>query len=83
MWETFEHILKKYFSKTFKNSLTYCNKYDIIYTEKRKGGYRMDNIEKALQNLAEALKSNDSVARVKITITLVKPKPDKAKPESK
>lgn len=43
----------------------------------------MDNIEKALQNLAEALKSNDSVARVKITITLVKPKPDKAKPESK
>ena len=40
----------------------------------------MDNIEKALQDLDEALKSNDSVARIKITITLVKPKPSKAKP---
>lgn len=38
----------------------------------------MDNIEKALQELAEALKSNDTVERVKITITLVKPKPNKA-----
>ena len=38
----------------------------------------MDNIEKALQELAEALKSNDTVERVKVTITLVKPKPSKA-----
>ena len=43
----------------------------------------MDNIEKALQVLAEALKSNDTVERVKVTITLVKPKPNKAKPKSK
>ncbi len=43
----------------------------------------MDNIEKALQDLARALKSNDTVERVKVTITLVKPKPDKAKPENK
>jgi len=42
----------------------------------------MDNIEKALQELARALESNDTVARVKIEITLVKPKPCKAKPES-
>lgn len=40
-------------------------------------------IEKALQDLAKALKDNDAVQRVKITITLVKPKSDKAKPESK
>lgn len=43
----------------------------------------MDAIEKALQALAEALKSNDTVERVKVTITLVKPKESKAKPESK
>jgi len=43
----------------------------------------MDNLEKALQYLAEVLKSNDTVERVKITVTLVKPKPNKAKPESK
>lgn len=42
----------------------------------------MDNIEKALQDLAKALKENDTVERVKVTITLVKPKPSKAKPES-
>ncbi len=41
------------------------------------------DIEKALQDLAKALKDNDAVERVKITITLVKPKPSKAKPESK
>ena len=40
-------------------------------------------IEKALQDLAKALKDNDTVARVKVTITLVKTKPSKAKPESK
>ena len=41
-----------------------------------------NNIEKALQDLAEALRSNDTVERVKVTITLVKPKPSKASPES-
>ena len=40
-------------------------------------------IEKALQDLAKALKDNDTVARVKVTITLVKPKPNKAKPDNK
>lgn len=43
----------------------------------------MDNIEKALQDLAKALQNNDTVERVKVTITLVKPKPSKAKPENK
>lgn len=42
----------------------------------------MDNIERALQDLADALENNDTVARIKVTITLVKPKPSKAKPES-
>ena len=41
------------------------------------------SIEKALQDLAKALNDNDTVQRVKVTITLVKPKPSKAKPESK
>ncbi len=40
------------------------------------------SFEKALQDLAEAVNSNDTVARVKVTITLVKPKPSKASPES-
>lgn len=40
-------------------------------------------IEKALQDLAKALKDNDTVERVKVTITLVKPKPNKAEPKSK
>lgn len=40
-------------------------------------------MEKALQDLAKALENNDAVQRVKVTITLVKPKPSKAKPESK
>lgn len=40
-----------------------------------------NNIEKALQELARALENNDTVARVKIEITLTKPKTSKAKPE--
>lgn len=40
-------------------------------------------IEKALQDLAKALKDNDTVARVKVSITLEKPKSSKAKPKSK
>jgi hypothetical protein len=43
----------------------------------------MENVAKALQDLAEAIKSNAAVERIKVTITLVKPKPSKAKPESK
>lgn len=39
----------------------------------------MDKVEKALQALVEALESNNSVARVTVTITLAKP--SKAKPE--
>lgn len=38
----------------------------------------MESIEKALQSLAEAVKELETVARVTVTITLVKPKPDKA-----
>lgn len=38
----------------------------------------MDKIEKALQDLAEAVKSNETVESVKVTITLKKPKPSKA-----
>ncbi len=38
----------------------------------------MDKIEKALQDLAEAVKSNETVESVKVTITLKKPKPNKA-----
>lgn len=34
----------------------------------------MQNITKALQDLAKAVKSNDTVERVKVTITLKKPK---------
>ncbi len=40
-----------------------------------------NGIEKALQELARAFEDNDTVARVKIEITLVKPKSDKAKPD--
>lgn len=39
----------------------------------------MGDIEKALKDLEKALKSNDSVARVTVTITLIKPKTDKGK----
>lgn len=37
----------------------------------------MGEIEKALKDLEKTLKDNDSVARVTVTITLVKPKTDK------
>lgn len=42
-----------------------------------------NGIEKALKDLAKALESNEAVQRVKVTITLVKPKPNKANPESR
>lgn len=38
----------------------------------------MDNITKALQDLAKAVESNDTVERVKVTITLKKSKTSKA-----
>ena len=43
----------------------------------------MGDIEKALQELAKAVESNKAVERVKVTITLVKPKPGKAQPKTK
>ena len=39
----------------------------------------MKNITKALQDLEKAVNSNDTVASVKVTITLKKSKPSKAK----
>lgn len=43
----------------------------------------MDKITKALQDLAKAVESNDTVERVKVTIVLKKPKQSKASKESK
>ena len=43
----------------------------------------MENITKALQDLAKAVESNKTVKSVKVTITMQKPTPSKAKPESK
>ena len=44
----------------------------------------MEEIEKALQALAEALSDKEAVAKVSVTITLTRPKPNKAiKPENK
>ena len=43
----------------------------------------MENIEKALRDLAKAVESNPTVKSVKVTINLQKPKPSKAIPESK
>lgn len=40
----------------------------------------MDDVKKALQELAKAVEHNDTVERVKVTITLTKPKPSKASP---
>lgn len=53
--------------------------------EIKRGGEKVeaDGMEKALQDLTKALKDNDAVERVKIIVTLVKPKSSKAKPESK
>jgi hypothetical protein len=43
----------------------------------------MGEIEKALQDLAKAVESNKAVSKVSVTITFVKPKPDKAQPKPK
>ena len=42
----------------------------------------MKNIAKALNDLAKAVESNETVANVKVTINLKKPKPIKAKPKA-
>ena len=38
----------------------------------------MKNITKALQDLAKAVESNDTISNVKVTITIKKPKSSKA-----
>ena len=43
----------------------------------------MENITKALQDLAKAVECNETVKSVKVTITMQKPKSSKAKPTSK
>ena len=43
----------------------------------------MKSIAKALQDLAKAVESNDTVASVKVTIALKKPKASKAKAKPK
>ena len=43
----------------------------------------MKNITKALQDLAKAVNSNDTVECVKVTITLKKPKASKANAKPK
>ncbi len=53
------------------------------HREGKKGGEKMDRIEKALKELQEAINNNDTVASVRVTITLTKPKPDRAKPKPK
>lgn len=43
----------------------------------------MERIEKALRDLAKAVESNPTVKSVKVTVTLQKPKSDKAEAKSK
>ena len=43
----------------------------------------MQGITKALNELAKAVKSNDTVERLKVTITLKKPKSNKASKSGK
>ena len=43
----------------------------------------MEEIQKALQDLAVAVERNDTLANVKVTITIKKPKADKASDESR
>lgn len=46
--------------------------------DKQKGGEKMNEIKKALQDLATAIENQTAVETVKITITLKKPKSSKA-----
>lgn len=41
----------------------------------------MQEIEKALQELARAVETVEPMARITVSITLVKPKPSKDKPD--
>jgi hypothetical protein len=43
----------------------------------------MDNITKALQELAKAIENQNAVQSVRISITLKKPKPSKASKDDK
>lgn len=43
----------------------------------------MGEIEKALQDLEKAVKSSETIAKVTVTFTFIKPKPDKAQPKPK
>ena len=43
----------------------------------------MEEIKKALEALAKAVEKADMVERIKISVTLKKPKTDKAEPRSK
>lgn len=43
----------------------------------------MQNITKALHDLAKAVENNEAVESVKVVMTVKKPNPSKAKPESK
>ena len=43
----------------------------------------MGEIEKALQDLEKAVKSSDTISKVTVTFTFIKPKPDKAEPKPK
>ena len=73
----------KNFKEIFKKVSTYFDKYGIIYTVKERRIRAMDNITKALQDLAKAVESNKTVKSVKVTITLQKPNSSKATDESK
>jgi len=64
----------------FQNPLNILDK--VLYNIYRKGGERMEGIEKALQEIAKAVKGNEAVTSIKITIT-VKAKPSKATTEKK
>ena len=48
-----------------------------------RGGENVEGIEKALQDIAKAVSGNKSVEHVKITITLKKQVPSKAKTKPK
>lgn len=48
-----------------------------------RGGENVEGIEKALQDIAKAVSGNANVERIKITITLKKQVPSKAKTKPK
>lgn len=69
------------FLKIFQKTIDiYARIWYNIYRKEMRG---MENIEKALRDLAKAVESNETVKRVTVTITMQKPKPSKATKESK